>query len=306
MRDPDMIQTVAVIGLGTIGTGWAARFAAAGLPVRAFDPDASQREALPETIRQLLVEGGHGEAAEAMQISLHDTLEGAAAGADFIQENVPERQSIKADVLGRLDRAAPAEVIISTSTSGLMLGQFQEALSAPERTVVGHPFHPVYLMPLVEVVPGPRTAPEAVDAAARFYERVGHVAVTLQREAPGHLVNRLQAALWREAVACVEDGIASVEQVDKAVVNCLGPRWSVVGPHMAFHLGGGQGGLRHFVEQLGPGIQKRWNDFRTPDLAAMTDTLVRGVEEEAGGRDLDTLQRERDRKLSALLAHLAS
>lgn len=302
MRTSETISTVAVIGLGTIGTGWVAQFAAAGLAVRAFDPDAGQRATLADTVRDMLVRNGQADAAQSLRLSLHDTLEAAAEGADFVQENVPERQAIKADVLTRLDRALPADVIVATSTSGLMLSDFQDALAAPERLVVGHPFHPVQLMPLVEVVPGRRTAPETVAVAEAFYTRIGKVAVRLEKEAPGHLVNRLQAALWREAVACVEDGIASVAQVDAAVVNCLGPRWSVVGPHMAFHLGGGRGGLRHFIDQLGPGIQKRWEGFRTPDLAAMTETLVRGVEEEAAGRDIDSLQKERDRKLVALLA----
>ncbi|TDE35403.1 3-hydroxyacyl-CoA dehydrogenase NAD-binding domain-containing protein [Antarcticimicrobium sediminis] len=305
MRNAQQIATVAVVGLGTIGTGWVAQFAAAGLTVRAFDPDAEQRAALEATVCDMLVRNGQPEAAEHLRLSLHDTLEAAVEGADFVQENVPERQAIKADVLGRLDRALPGNVIIATSTSGLMLSDFQDALTAPARLVVGHPFHPVQLMPLVEVVPGRRTAVETVTIAEAFYTRIGKVAVRLEKEAPGHLVNRLQAALWREAVACVEDGIASVAQVDAAVVNCLGPRWSVVGPHMAFHLGGGKGGLRHFIDQLGPGIQTRWEGFRTPDLAAMTEALVCGVEDEAAGRDIDTLQQERDRKLAALLAHRA-
>ena len=303
MRTAETISTVAVIGLGTIGTGWVAQFAAAGLAVRAFDPDADRRTALAETVHDMLARNGQGAAAENLRLSLHDTLEAAVEGADFVQENVPERQAIKADVLGRLDRALPGEVIIATSTSGLMLSDFQDALTAPGRLVVGHPFHPVQLMPLVEVVPGRRTAAETVTIAEAFYTRIGKVAVRMEKEAPGHLVNRLQAALWREAVACVEDGIASVAQVDAAVVNCLGPRWSVVGPHMAFHLGGGRGGLRHFIDQLGPGIQERWERFRTPDLAAMTETLVLGVEEEADGRDISSLQKERDRKLAALLSY---
>lgn len=303
MRTVEAISTVAVIGLGTIGTGWVAQFAAAGLVVRAFDPDAAQRATLTETVSDMLVRNGQLRAADRMQLSLHDTLEEAALGADFVQENVPERHAVKAEVLGQLDRILPADVIVATSTSGLMLSDFQHALTAPERLVVGHPFHPVQLMPLVEVVPGQLTGAETVALAEAFYAHIGKVAVRLEKEAPGHLVNRLQAALWREAVACVEDGIATVAQVDAAVVNCLGPRWSVVGPHMAFHLGGGRGGLRHFINQLGPGIQKRWEGFRTPDLAAMTEMLVRGVEEEAAGRDIESLQNERDRKLSSLLSN---
>lgn len=305
MRMADGIDRVAVIGLGTIGTGWVAQFVLAGLEVRAFDPDAGQRAGLPETVARMLGDCGRADLAETMRISLHDTLEEAVQGVDFVQENVPERVAVKTDVLTRLDRVVPADVVIATSTSGLLLSDFQEALSSPGRMVVGHPFHPVHLMPLVEVVPGRLSTPEAVTAAAGFYTHIGKVAVTLAKEAPGHLVNRLQAALWREAVACVEDGIATVAQVDQAVTSSLGPRWSVVGPHMAFHLGGGAGGMRHFVEQLGPGIQKRWEAFRTPDLTALTETLVRGIEDEAAGKDIDTLQRDRDRRLSALLDHLA-
>lgn len=299
-----MAQTVAILGAGVIGLGWAAHFAAHGWGVRLFDPDAARRDAAPAAVAEKaallasLSEGG----VVSTEITVHGDLADAVAGVDFVQENTPERLDLKKEVFQALDALLPPEVIVSSSTSGLPITPLQEGLAHPERFVTGHPFNPVHLMPLVEVVAGEKTSAETVARVTELYERTGKVTIRVNREASGHLANRLQAALWREAVAVVEDGLASVEDVDKALVHGLGLRWSVCGPHMTFHLGGGDGGLRHFIEHLGPGIQKRWQEFRSPVLTPdLVETLVSGVEQEADGASTEALAAERDAALIALL-----
>ncbi len=303
-----MTQPVAVIGAGVIGIGWAAHFAAEGRPVRLYDPEAARlqpaRTAVLEGVRTLraLRPDGPTPAQAAARLSLHDDLAEACADAVFVQENAPERETVKRELFVALDRCVPAEAIVATSTSGLALTPLQEGLARPERFVIGHPFNPVHLIPLVEVAAGAHTAPETVARTLALYEAGGKAPIRLNKEAPGHLGNRLQAALWREAVAVVEDGLASVEDVDKALVHGLGLRWAVCGPHMTFHLGGGAGGLRGFIEHLGPGIERRWRTFRTPSLTPeLVDRLVAGVEAEAGGADPEALAAERDAALLRLL-----
>lgn len=304
-----MVQTVAILGAGVIGLGWAAHFAAHGWAVRLYDPDPARREAAPAAVTEkaaLLASLRGGEAsgvvASGAVVSAHADLAEAVAGVDFVQENTPERADLKKEVFAALDGLLPPQVVVASSTSGLPISPLQEGLAHPERFVIGHPFNPVHLMPLVEVVAGDKTSAGTVARVTALYEGTGKVTIRVNREASGHLANRLQAALWREAVAVVEDGLASVEDVDKALVHGLGLRWAVCGPHMTFHLGGGDGGLRHFIDHLGPGIQKRWREFRTPELTPdLVDALVEGVEREAAGASPQALAAARDDALVALL-----
>jgi len=234
------IKHVAVIGAGTIGASWAAYFLSRGLSVTASDPSPGA----PDLIRRMVENAWRFEA---------DPV-AAVAGADFVQESAPERLDVKQPLLARLDAALPADVVIASSTSGLLASRLSELCAHAERVVIGHPFNPPHLIPLVEVVGGAKGSPEAVRAAMEFYRAIGKYPIEIKKEVPGHLANRLQAALWREAVHLVAEGVASVADVDAAISEGPGLRWALMGPHTTFHLAGGEGGMAHFLHHLLPAV----------------------------------------------------
>jgi carnitine 3-dehydrogenase len=301
------VRRVAVVGTGTIGGSWTANFLARGLEVRASDPapDAEARlrrfvEACWPALARL---------ADLPAAPPHDLLtfcadpESAVAGVDFVQENAPEREEIKQTLLARIDAVLPPEIVIASSSSGLLISRLQAACRHPERGVVCHPFNPPHLIPLVEVVGGERTAPAAIAQAMAFYAAIGKRPIHIRREVAGHVANRLQAALWREAVHLVASGVASVADVDTAISEGPGLRWALMGPHLTFHLAGGSGGMPHFLDQLGPPLEGWWDDLGQPSLSPeVRDALIAGVSAEAAGRDIPTLAAARDRFLIDLLA----
>ena len=227
----------------------------------------------------------------------------ALDGADFVQESAPERIEIKQDLLARIDAALPADVVIASSTSGLLASRLSERCAHPERVVIGHPFNPPHLIPLVEVVGGAKGSPEAVAAAMAFYRTIGKHPIEIRKEVPGHLANRLQAALWREAVHLVAEGVASVADVDAAISEGPGLRWALMGPHTTFHLAGGEGGMEHFLHHLLPALESWWKDLGSEKTVAeaVQRTLVQGVAEETGGASIADLARRRDAALVRLL-----
>lgn len=290
----DSVPQVAVIGTGVVGASWAACFLAHGIDVAAADPgpDAETRlrrfveRAQPDLARLGL--RGNG------RLRFHAQAEAAVAEAGFVQENAPERLELKRDLLARLDRAAPPGVIIASSTSSLLRSRMVRNCATPERVIVAHPFNPPHLIPLVELV----GEADATAWADGFYRRIGKRPVTLKREATGHIANRLTAALFREALHILEQGIAEVEDIDAAVSHGPGLRWAHMGPFMTYHLGGGPGGLRHYLEHLGPSQVRRWQDLGTPTLSeALMRQAVEGVLREAAGRSIEALERERDEAL---------
>ncbi|MFJ9779457.1 3-hydroxyacyl-CoA dehydrogenase NAD-binding domain-containing protein [Amycolatopsis sp. NPDC101161] len=290
------MSTVAVVGTGVIGESWARLFLAHGLDVVATDPapgaEERLRDALEDTTRLRFVA---------------DPAE-AAAAADFIQENGPEREDVKHALFAVLDEAARPDVVLASSSSGLLPSVIARGCPHhPERVVVGHPFNPPHLIPLVEVVPGRDTAPEVVDRAVAFYTSVGKRPIRLAREVPGHVANRLQAALWQEAYSLVERGIATVADIDTAIANGPGLRWAVLGPFVNQHLSGGAGGLAHVLAHLGPPTEAWWRDLGrvhlTPELA---EALVAGVDAELAGTDDRSLVAARDAVLHHLLAAKAA
>jgi len=229
--------------------------------------------------------------------------ETAVADADFDQENGPEREAVKQALLARIDAVLPPEVIIASSSSGLLISRLQADLHHPERTVIGHPFNPPHLIPLVEVVGGERTGAAAIEGALAFYKAIGKRPIHIRREVAGHVANRLQAALWREAVHLVAAGVASVSDVDAAISEGPGLRWALMGPHLTFHLAGGTGGMTHFLDQLGPPLESWWDDLGNPRLTPeIGQALTAGVAAEAEGRDIAALAAERDQFLVDLLA----
>ncbi|WP_375465430.1 3-hydroxyacyl-CoA dehydrogenase NAD-binding domain-containing protein [uncultured Methylobacterium sp.] len=297
--ETDDAGRVAVIGCGTLGASWSALFLSHGLDVAAYDTAPGFAEPLRASVARSLAQLAEFGLTGAGRLSVHPTVADAVAGAGFVQENAPENEAVKRAVLASLDGLAPAGVIIASSTSAMLRSRIVADCATPERIIVAHPFHPPHLVPLVEIVAGT----EAVAArAAAFYARLGRRPVILRREMPGHIANRLASALYREAVNLVAEGVASVADIDAALCNGPGLRWAAMGPHMTYHLGGGAGGIRHYLDHLGPSQVRRWESLGTPTLSeAVKDAIVEGVGEAAGGRSLAELEARRDRALIDIL-----
>ncbi|MBB5690941.1 3-hydroxyacyl-CoA dehydrogenase [Roseomonas alkaliterrae] len=299
------IGQVAVIGAGTIGASWAAFFLSRGLKVRAWDPSpeapALMRRMIEGAWPVLMRLGGRPDA-DPEAWSFAEDPAAAVAGADFVQESAPERLPIKQALLAQLDAALPPDVVIASSTSGLLASQISAQCGHPERVVIGHPFNPPHLIPLVEVVGGAKASPEAVRAAMAFYRAIGKHPIEIRKEVPGHLANRLQAALWREAVHLVAEGVASVADVDAAISEGPGLRWALMGPHTTFHLAGGEGGIAHFLHHLMPAVTSWWDDLGNPRVDERVQAmLAEGVAEATGGASTAELARRRDAALVRLL-----
>lgn len=299
-------QTIAVIGTGTIGASWAAFYLARGFRVVAADPAPGAEDRLRElvdgfwpTLRALGLDSG----ASKDNLAFAPSIPEATRGVDFVQENGPERLEIKRSILAEIEKGVAGDVVIATSSSGLLVSDAQQGMRHPERLVLGHPFNPPHLMPLVEVLGGKLTAPESVEWALAFYARVGKKPIRINREVPGHVANRLQDALWREMFHLVETGVASVEDVDTAVSYGPGLRWALLGPFLTMHAGGGDGGITHFLEHLGPAMRNWAGDLgQYPETDEYIGTMAQGVAAELEGRDWAAVLRERDRLLVALLA----
>ena len=301
-----MPKRVSVIGAGTIGASWAACFLARGFTISAYDPspngEAFARRFIDTAWPTLEKLGTVQPGADRTRITFFKDPGAAANGADFVQESGPEREDMKIDLFAAIDAGAPPETVIATSSSGLLVSRVSTKCKHPERCVVGHPFNPPHLIPLVEVVGGVKTSPEAVYQAMRFYRDIGKHPIHIKKEVRGHVANRLQAALWREAVHLVNEDVVSVADADAAIAYGPGLRWALMGPHLTFHMAGGDGGMQHFMEHIGPAIQTWMDDLGTPKLTPKTQQkIIDGVAEEAAGRSMDDLRRWRDRKLIDIL-----
>ena len=299
------IKNVAIIGTGVIGASWATHFLARGLDVVASDPMPNAEENLRKLVAaQWPVAIRLGVAPDASQERLTFVADAqkAVAGAGFVQENGPERIDIKRTIFKALDEAAPADVVLASSSSGLVVSEFQTACAHPERVIVGHPFNPPHLIPLVEVVGGKLTSQASIQAALDFYRSVGKRPITVRKEIKGHIANRLQAALWREAFGLVANGIATVEDIDIAIEHGPGLRWALLGPFLNLHLSGGAGGLKHVLDHLGPPIDNWMQDlFPTRLTEDVNAAAIKGAAEETAGWDMDAVKRERDEILISLL-----
>jgi 3-hydroxyacyl-CoA dehydrogenase len=301
-----MAKRIAVIGAGTIGASWAAYFLARGFEVAASDPSSNGEafarrfidNAWPALEALKLVQPG----ADRKRFAFFKDPAEAAKGAEFVQESGPEREDLKVELFALLDAAVPPETVIASSSSGLLISRVTKKCKHPERCVIGHPFNPPHLIPLVEVVGGKKTAPEAVYKAMTFYRAIGKHPIQINKEVRGHVANRLQAALWREAVHLITEGVVSVADADAAVAYGPGLRWALMGPSLTFHMAGGEGGMTHFLEHIGGPMQSWMDDLGKPKLTPKTrKALIDGVAEEAGRRSIADLQRWRDRKLIEIL-----
>lgn len=301
---------VAVVGVGLTGASWGALFAAHGRAVRLFDQDSSVATAglqRARTFVRFLIEHdlAHADLAEIglKHLEICTEIKTAVQDVVFVQEAVYESYEAKMAVFEAIDQSTPRHALISTSSSGLSISQIQTATTCPERCLSGHPYNPPHLIPIVEIAPGSLTDPQAIQAAEAFYKSVGKIPVVLQHEVPGYLANRMSAALWREAINLVLSGVASVEDVDNAIRYGPGLRWAVMGPHMLYHLGGGEGGIRHHIEHLTDTKEGMLQDM--DDWKNMPSQTVDALEVGLPPLDeISDLTSERDEKLAALLRAL--
>lgn len=301
------IRNVAIVGTGVIGASWAALYLARGLDVVATDPapnaEANLRKYIDNAWKNLEVIGlSPGASRDRLKFTLD--MKKALADADLVQENGPERKEFKIQLYADMDAATRPDAIIASSSSGLTMSVMQSNCKHPERCVIGHPFNPPHVIPLVEVVAGAKTSPETVERVIEFYSSIGKKPIHVRKEVVGHVANRLQAALYREIVYLIEQGVLDVADSDAAV--CWGPglRWGVMGPGLLFHLGGGAGGIQHFMEHLSGPMASWWKDLGTiTDFTPeVKQTIIEGVQQEAGKRSIEELGRERDAMLLDLLA----
>jgi carnitine 3-dehydrogenase len=299
------IRRVAVVGTGVIGAGWTARFLAQGLDVVACDPAPGAEDRLRGAIGRAwpaMVKTGLALRDEPPTFDFTDDLATACEDVDWVQENAPEKEELKRGVLAQIDAAAPASAIIASSSSGLLPTRIQSSCAHPERVVIGHPFNPVYLLPLVEVLGGEKTNLGAIDRAIAFYASIAMHPLRVRREIEGYISDRLQEALWREALHMVADGVATTEEIDAAVIYGPGLRWAIMGTCLTFHLAGGESGMRHMLEQFGPALELPWTKLKAPELTeTLIDRMVDGTEAQADGRSIEDLEKLRDDCLIGIL-----
>lgn len=300
-----MSSCLAIVGTGLIGSSWAALFLARGHDVIATDPAPDAEAHLRNYVARAwpaLATLGLAPHASPDRLRFTPDLAEALTNADWVQENGPEREAFKQQLFADMDALAAPEAILASSSSGLTMSAIQSRCRHPERCVIAHPFNPPHLIPLVEIVGGQATSAATIDQAMTFYRALGKHPIHLQREVPGHVANRLQAALWREAVHLVAEGVVSVADADAAVRQGPGLRWALMGPHLTLHLGGGRGGMTHFLAHLSGPFTRWWEDLGHPELTpALRAALIAGVEAEAAGRTIPELEQARDEQLLRLL-----
>ena len=294
------IKTIALVGGGVIGGGWATRCLANGLNVVVTDPRPESRDYVERMIDEAwpILEEADLIAESSGQLSFVDNIEAAVAQADFVQENVPEREDLKIAIHQEISENVRADVVIASSSSGLLPSRLQSQCKHPERLLIGHPFAPVYLLPLVEVVGSEQTSSDAVSRAGAFYRSIGMRPLHVRREIEAYIADRLQESLYREALHLIDQGVATVAEIDAAVTGGPGLRWAFMGTFLAWHLGGGPGGMRHTIEQFGPALDLPWSHMKAPELTdELKQRIVEGCEDESGDRVFSEMERRRDRCL---------
>ncbi|WP_158737139.1 L-carnitine dehydrogenase [Alteribacillus sp. YIM 98480] len=298
-------QTVAVVGTGVIGAGWITRFLAQGFNVIATDPADGAEAQMRKKVKHAwpyMEQRGLAAGASVERLSFTHNLKEAVQNVCLIQENVPEREELKRKVLAEIDKHADTDAIIASSTSGITPSVLQQDCSHPERVIVAHPFHPVYLLPLVEIVGGTATSQESISQAEAIYNKVEMKPLRIEREIEGHVADRLMEALWREALHLVNDGVATTEEVDAAITYGAGLRWAQMGPFLTFHLAGGEEGMRHMLHQFGPALKLPWTKLEAPELTdELKERVIEGCETSAGNHSVEELEAKRNEFLVRLL-----
>jgi carnitine 3-dehydrogenase len=299
---------IGLVGGGVIGAGWAARFLLDGRDVSIFDPDpeiARKLETVIANARRAQAKLFPGLSTSEGRLTIAASIEQAVAGADFVQESLPEREDLKQSVLAAVDRATRPEVVIASSTSGLLPTRLQAKMANPERFVVGHPFNPVYLLPLVEVCGGEKTSDAAKQTAIELYTAIGMRPLHVRKEIDGFIADRLLEALWREALWLVKDGVATTEEIDDAIRFGAGLRWSFMGTFLIYRMAGGEAGMRHFLAQFGPALKLPWTKLEAPELTdELIDLVSSQSDDQAAGASIRELEIRRDDCLIAVLGAL--
>ena len=308
--DINTVKTITSIGAGPIGGGWTAHFLAQGYNVNAYLHSENEIKAFKSILQTAWVslsELGLAEGASIDNLNITTNLEESLKGTDFVQESAPERLEIKQALYQKLGELVASNVVISSSTSGLTMTEIQKQCSTPERTVIGHPFNPPYLLPLVEIVGGKKTNPEAVNWASEFYKSAGKSPLVMKKEIPGFVATRLQEALWREALHMVSNGEATPADIDNALINGPAARMAVQGQCMAFHVACGEGGMATNLDQFGPALKLPWTKLKAPELTKdLRDKMVDGCAEMAGDQHFEKMAEDRDRKIVAVLNAIKS
>ncbi|WP_018153099.1 L-carnitine dehydrogenase [Leeia oryzae] len=292
------VKTFAALGVGVIGAGWIARALAHGLDVNAWDPAPGAEAQLRASVANAwpaLERVGLAPGASQDRLRFMDTIEACVADADFIQESAPERLELKLALHASISAAAKPEAIIASSTSGLLPSEFYASATHPQRCVVGHPFNPVYLLPLVEVLGGQETSPEAIETAMHIYTQLGMKPLRVRKEVPGFIADRLLEALWREALHLVNDGVATTGEIDDAIRYGAGIRWAFMGTFQIYTLAGGDAGMRHFMHQFGPALKLPWTKLEAPELTdELIEKVVAGTSEQMNGHSIKAMERYRN------------
>ena len=291
-------KIVTIVGAGVIGAGWAARMLACGLIVNAYDPSVKARKQLllnTKTALKSLQRLGLNKNTKLSNLKIYSDLRESLHSTTFVQENAPENEKLKKKLLKDIDKLLPKNIIIASSSSGLLPTRIQSLCNYPERVCIGHPFNPVYLLPLVELVSGKQTKKNTITRAKKFYEEIGMKPLIVKKEIEGYISDRLQEALWREALHMIKDGIASTQDVDDAIVYGPGLRWSFMGVCLTFHLAGGQTGMKHMLEQFGPALKLPWTKLKAPKLdAKLKKLMISGTKKQAGKYSIKDLEVRRD------------
>jgi carnitine 3-dehydrogenase len=291
------IKTVGIAGTGLIGAGWAARLLIRGFDVIAFDvkPEAEARLKAAIKVAWPSMEKLLGKPKRRGKLGFTTDLKQMASKADFVHEAAPEREDLKIKLFRDVDAAARPEVIISSSSSGFLPSRLQSECKHPERVIIGHPFNPVYLLPLVETVPGDKTSPEVMDRAGAYFESIGMHVLRLKKEIDGYICDRLQEALWREALHILDKDVGSTGDIDDSIVYSAGLRWAFMGSFLTYHVAGGPGGMRHFISQFDPTLELPWTDLKFPKWNdALEKRLIEGCETQAAGRSVAEIEAKRN------------
>jgi 3-hydroxyacyl-CoA dehydrogenase len=303
------IRNVAIVGTGVIGASWAAYYLSRGFNVVATDPAPNAEANLRKYVDAAwttLSKNGMAPSASRDRLTFEPKMAQALAKADFVQENGPERPDFKTKLFAEMDDATPPDSILASSSSGITMDVIQSGCKRPERCVIGHPFNPPHVIPLVEVVGGAKTSPQTIEKAMAFYSSIGKKPIRLFKALPGHVANRLQAALYKEVLYLIQQGVLSVADADVAVSYGPGPRWGVMGPSLQWHLGGGPGGIHHFMEHIMGPMETWMKVLGTPNITPeLKQTVADGVMQMAGNRSVEQLAAEENEIVTELLSSRA-
>ena len=291
-------KIISIIGTGVIGAGWAARFIASGHHVQAFDPSPRSLKKLKTDVKKALIslsKIGLHKNASIKNLTYHNNLKDALKDTSFVQENAPEKEKLKTSLLKEIDQLLDKKILIASSSSGLLPTKIQSKCKFPNRVLIGHPFNPVYLLPLVEIVKGKKTSQQSALKLKKIYESIGMKPLMVRKEIEGYISDRLQEALWRESLHLIKEGIASTEEIDDAIVYGPGLRWAFMGVCLTFHLAGGEEGMKHMLEQFGPALKLPWTKLKAPELnKKLKNRMISGTKKQAGKFSIDDLEKQRD------------